>query len=40
MKPRLGRSSYLGERVLGHPDPGAKAVAVWLRAATEVLFPQ
>jgi dihydroxyacetone kinase len=40
MKPRLGRSSYLGERVLGHPDPGAKAVAVWLRAATEVMFPQ
>ncbi len=40
MKPRLGRSSYLGERVLGHPDPGAKAVAVWLRAASEALFPQ
>jgi dihydroxyacetone kinase len=39
MKPRLGRSSYLGERVLGHPDPGAKAVAIWLRAACEALFP-
>lgn len=39
MKPRLGRSSYLGERVLGHPDPGAKAVAIWLRAAAEALFP-
>ena len=38
MKPRLGRSSYLGDRVLGHPDPGAKAVAVWLRAAVEALF--
>ena len=38
MKPRLGRSSYLSERVLGHPDPGAKAVAVWLRAACEALF--
>ena len=38
MKPRLGRSSYLGDRVLGCPDPGAKAVAVWLRAASEVLF--
>jgi len=24
--------------VLGYPDPGAKAVAVWLRAATEALF--
>jgi triose/dihydroxyacetone kinase / FAD-AMP lyase (cyclizing) len=40
MKPRLGRSSYLGERVLGHPDPGAKAVTVWLRAAVEALFPE
>ncbi len=39
MKPRLGRSSYLGDRVLGHPDPGAKAVAIWLRAACEALFP-
>jgi triose/dihydroxyacetone kinase / FAD-AMP lyase (cyclizing) len=39
MKPRLGRSSYLGDRVLGHPDPGAKAVAIWLRAAAEALFP-
>ncbi len=38
MKPRLGRSSYLGDRVLGHPDPGAKALAVWLRAAVESLF--
>jgi triose/dihydroxyacetone kinase / FAD-AMP lyase (cyclizing) len=37
MKPRLGRSSYLGERVLGHPDPGAKAVAIWLRAAIHAL---
>jgi len=39
LKPRLGRSSYLGDRVLGHPDPGAKAVAFWLRAASEALFP-
>jgi dihydroxyacetone kinase len=38
MKPRLGRSSYLGDRVLGHPDPGARAVAVWLRAASEARF--
>ena len=38
MKPRLGRSSYLGDRVLGHPDPGAKAISVWLRAAFEALF--
>jgi triose/dihydroxyacetone kinase / FAD-AMP lyase (cyclizing) len=39
MKPRLGRSSYLGERVLGCPDPGARAVAIWLRAISEALFP-
>lgn len=30
MAPRKGRSSYLGERTLGHPDPGAVAVAIWL----------
>ncbi|HZY73952.1 MAG TPA: dihydroxyacetone kinase subunit DhaL, partial [Edaphobacter sp.] len=39
MKPRLGRSSYLGDRVLGYPDPGAKAATIWLRAASEALFP-
>jgi dihydroxyacetone kinase len=38
MKPRLGRSTYLGNRVLGYPDPGAKVIAVWLRAASEALF--
>jgi dihydroxyacetone kinase len=32
MRPRRGRSSYLGERAVGHPDPGAEAVAVWLAA--------
>jgi ATP-dependent dihydroxyacetone kinase len=32
MLPQLGRSSYLGRRVLGVPDPGAVAVAIWLRA--------
>jgi len=37
MKPRLGRSSYLGDRVLGSPDPGAVAVAIWLRAVCESL---
>jgi triose/dihydroxyacetone kinase / FAD-AMP lyase (cyclizing) len=30
LMPRRGRSSYLGERALGHPDPGAHAVAIWL----------
>jgi dihydroxyacetone kinase phosphoprotein-dependent L subunit len=39
MKPRMGRSSYLGDRVLGHPDPGAKAISIWLRAVCETLFP-
>jgi dihydroxyacetone kinase len=32
MLPRRGRSSYLGERALGHPDPGAVAVSIWLGA--------
>ncbi|WZP00922.1 dihydroxyacetone kinase subunit DhaL [Isosphaeraceae bacterium EP7] len=32
MPPRKGRSSYLGDRALGHPDPGAIAVATWMRA--------
>jgi triose/dihydroxyacetone kinase / FAD-AMP lyase (cyclizing) len=36
---RLGRSSYLGRRVLGHPDPGAEAVALWLAAIVESLRP-
>jgi dihydroxyacetone kinase len=35
--PRRGRSSYLGQRAVGHPDPGAAAVAVWLRAVARVL---
>jgi dihydroxyacetone kinase len=30
--PRRGRSVYIGERALGSPDPGAEAIAVWLRA--------
>ena len=37
MNPRKGRSSYLGDRALGHPDPGAEAVAVWLRAVAGAL---
>ncbi len=32
MKPRLGRASYLGERAVGHPDGGAIAVSIWLKA--------
>jgi hypothetical protein len=40
MMPRMGRSSYLGDRVLGHPDPGAKAAAIWLDAVAGVLSPE
>jgi triose/dihydroxyacetone kinase / FAD-AMP lyase (cyclizing) len=35
--PRRGRSSYLGERALGHTDPGAEAATVWLRALARAL---
>ena len=37
MPPRRGRSSYLGDRALGHADPGAEAVAIWLRAVRDAL---
>jgi ATP-dependent dihydroxyacetone kinase len=37
MKPRLGRASYLGERAVGHPDGGAVAVSIWLRAIAGAL---
>jgi len=29
---RVGRASRLGNRVLGHPDPGATSFAILLRA--------
>ena len=32
MAPRRGRSSYIGARAVGHPDPGAVAVAMLLEA--------
>jgi triose/dihydroxyacetone kinase / FAD-AMP lyase (cyclizing) len=35
--PRRGRASYLGKRALGTPDPGAIAVAIWLRALVDSL---
>jgi dihydroxyacetone kinase len=38
MAPKRGRSSYLGARTLGHPDPGAVAVSIWLRAATSSIY--
>jgi dihydroxyacetone kinase len=36
LMPRRGRSSYLGTRALGHADPGAEAVAVWLGAVSRI----
>ncbi|MFF7638524.1 dihydroxyacetone kinase subunit DhaL [Kitasatospora sp. NPDC008050] len=35
--PRRGRSSYLGERAVGCPDPGAVAVTVWLSALADAV---
>jgi dihydroxyacetone kinase len=37
MHPRLGRSSYVGNRALGFADPGAHAVALWLGAIESTL---
>ncbi len=37
MTPRLGRSLYLGDRVLGSPDGGAAAVRIWLGAVAEAV---
>jgi dihydroxyacetone kinase len=37
MMPKRGRSSYLGSRALGHPDPGAVAAVVWLRAIVDTV---
>lgn len=34
---RVGRSSYLGERAKGTPDPGAHAVVVWAEALLRAL---
>lgn len=33
---RKGRASYLGERAIGHRDPGAQSTALVLRAATDL----
>ncbi|MFO0954138.1 MAG: DAK2 domain-containing protein [Isosphaeraceae bacterium] len=37
MLPRRGRSSYLGRRAVGHPDPGAPPPPIWLRVVAEAL---
>jgi dihydroxyacetone kinase len=34
---RLGRSSYVGDRARGVPDPGAHAVALWLAAVRDAV---
>ena len=39
MSARKGRASYLGERSVGHPDPGATASHLMLKAAAEVWRP-
>jgi dihydroxyacetone kinase-like protein len=38
MLARKGRASYLGERSVGHQDPGATTVALLLEAATDLPF--
>ena len=38
MLARKGRASYLGERSVGHQDPGATTVALLLEAATQSTF--
>lgn len=37
MLARKGRASYLGERSVGHQDPGATSVTLLVRAAADVL---
>jgi dihydroxyacetone kinase-like protein len=39
MQARKGRASYLGERSVGHPDPGATAAHLLLKAAADVWRP-
>ncbi|BDI22682.1 dihydroxyacetone kinase subunit DhaL [Herbiconiux sp. L3-i23] len=36
---RKGRASYLGERAIGHRDPGAQSTALLLRAAAQTASP-
>ena len=37
MQARRGRASYLGERSIGHQDPGATSTALIIRALERVL---
>jgi dihydroxyacetone kinase-like protein len=40
MQARKGRASYLGERSVGHQDPGATSTALIVRALGSALVPQ
>lgn len=40
LQARRGRASYLGERSVGHQDPGATSSALLLMAAAEILATQ
>ena len=39
LQARKGRASYLGERSVGHLDPGATSTALLLRAASTAFAP-
>lgn len=39
MRAQCGRASYTAESTQTEPDPGATAVAIWMRAAYEAAFP-
>ena len=39
MQARKGRASYLGERSVGHQDPGATSTAVIVRALGRAIVP-
>lgn len=40
LRGRMGRASYVGERVIGHPDPGAAGIALLLHAFASVDDPK
>jgi dihydroxyacetone kinase-like protein len=40
MRARKGRASYLGERSIGHQDPGATSAAIILAALSRAVSPQ
>jgi dihydroxyacetone kinase-like protein len=40
MRATKGRASFLGERSIGHLDPGARSSQLLLHAVCDVLAPQ